>query len=285
MTHPVKGIDHVFLLVADLDASAAAYRRLGFTLSPRGTHSPEMGSANYTMIFGRDYVELLGMIADTPRNLRHRERIARDGEGLRAIACRIDDANAARSALAAIGIEAGPVGEFSRPLPLPDGSAGVAAFATTEFAPDEIPTGSVFMCQHKTRDMVWRPELQVHPNGATGIAGVVAAADDPERMAAGFARLFAAGEVSAVEGGFSVATGPASAAILCLSRTAAAARYDGAAVGATPATGFAALQIAVADPDRARAALAAGVTVHDGAGSFWVAPGDASGTIVEFVRA
>lgn len=284
MAHPVKGIDHVFLLVADLDASAAGYRRLGFTLSPRGTHSPDMGSANYTMVFERDYVELLGMIADTPRNLHHRERIARDGEGLRAIACRIDDARAARDALAAIGIEAAPVGEFSRPLPLPDGSTGVAAFATTEFAEAEIPTGFVFMCQHKTRDMVWRPELQAHPNGAKGLAGIVAAADDPERMAGGFARLFAAGEVRAVEGGYSVATGPASAAILCLSRTAAAARYSAPAVAATPATGFAALQVAVAHPDRARAAVReAGVTVHEKDGSFWVAPQDAGGSIIEFV--
>ena len=91
MAHPVLGIDHVFLLVNDLDASAARFRRLGFTLSPRGLHSAEKGTANYTLIFEHDYCELLGVVTETPDNRLQREILAEDGEGLRAIACRIDD--------------------------------------------------------------------------------------------------------------------------------------------------------------------------------------------------
>ena len=54
----------------------------------------------------------------------------------------------------------------------------------------------MFMCEHRTRDMVWRPELMEHPNGARGLAGIVAVRSDPEPAARAFARLFALGAVS-----------------------------------------------------------------------------------------
>lgn len=286
MTHPVKGVDHAFLLTDDLDAAADQWRRLGFTLSPRGTHSIEKGTANYTIIFQQDYFELLGVITPVPGNQHQRDAIANDGVGLRAIANRIDDAQAARRALTDLGIATEPVTEFSRPLPLPDGSTGTAAFATTPFARGEAPRGFVFMCQHKTRDMVWRPELQDHANGAQALAGIVAVTDAPEAEAQAFARLYAAGAVSPITGGFKVATGPDSAPILLLTPTAAAARWSPEAVAGTPAGGFAALRIAVADAAKARAVIeAAGLRARSGPGGFWIGPEDAAGTIVEFATA
>lgn len=289
MSHPVSGVDHVFLLVEDLDQSAAHYRKLGFTLSPRGLHSAEKGTANYTIIFEDDYVELLGIVTPTPGNQHQRDMLSDDGEGLRAIAFRIKDAHAAREALAGLGIQTEPVGEFSRPLPLPDGSEGIAAFAVTHFAKGEAPTGFAFMCQHKTRDMVWRPELKSHANGAVEIAAIVAVGEDSATMAEGFARLVAGGTVRAVEGGYEVATGNAadlhSAAIVVLSPEGATARYSADAVAATPRKGLAALRIRVADQAATRALLIAnGIAVHDGPeGAIWVAPAHAGGSIMEFV--
>jgi len=47
----VIGIDHAVVMVKDLDKAAENYKRLGFTVSPRGTHSAHMGSGNYTIMF------------------------------------------------------------------------------------------------------------------------------------------------------------------------------------------------------------------------------------------
>ena len=285
MSHPVKGIDHVFLLVKDLDASAETYRRLGFTISPRGTHSPEMGSANYTFVFEDDYAELLGVIADTPQSRQKTEMIERDGEGLRAIACRIDDAREAKAALGDLGIATGEVRDFSRPLPLPDGSTGTAAFAVCQFAPEEIPLGVVFMCQHKTPDMVWRPELKSHANSAVGIATVTLVTEAPEAKAEACARLYAAGAITTdPEGNLRVTTGERSGDILILTPQAAAARWSAEAVTATPATGFAALSLWVSDLARTRSALeASAVPFHAEAGRIWVEPAHGSGAIIEFL--
>ena len=76
----VIGLDHVVVSVRDLDAAAKAWRALGFTVSPRGTHSPHMGSANYTIMFGEDYMELLGVLTPTEHNAAMREWL--EGQGV-----------------------------------------------------------------------------------------------------------------------------------------------------------------------------------------------------------
>ena len=59
MTLPMPTLDHVVVNVHDrMDEAAALYARLGFTLTPRGTHS--LGSINHLAIFGTDYLELIG---------------------------------------------------------------------------------------------------------------------------------------------------------------------------------------------------------------------------------
>ena len=73
----ILGADHVVVTVRDLDASAAQWKKLGFTISPRGTHSPQMGSGNYTIMFGEDYLELLGVLHDTDQNKPTRDFLAK----------------------------------------------------------------------------------------------------------------------------------------------------------------------------------------------------------------
>ena len=75
MSHPVKGIDHCFILVNDLDQAAEQYAAMGFTLSPRGVHSRAKGSANYTIMFPEDYFEILGLIEPTALNAARRDAL------------------------------------------------------------------------------------------------------------------------------------------------------------------------------------------------------------------
>lgn len=282
MSHPVTGIDHCYLLVKDLDASLAAYEKLGFTISPRGYHSAHMGSANHTIMFPEDYFELLGMVSDTDSNKGRRELIAENGEGLYAVACRAGDVGEAEGKLAALGIETTGRRNFERPVPLPSGGEAPAAFSVLEFAEKEVPLGLAFMCQHHTPETVWLPELLKHANGAKGLAGLIARADDPKSTAEAFARLFAAGSREPVEGGFKVATG--SAPIVILSTEGLADRYRDFDLSATPRGAFAVLQIAVDDLGTVEKVLSGnGVHAHRTGEGLAVAPEAASGAIVEFV--
>ncbi|MFB9951912.1 VOC family protein [Rhizobium puerariae] len=285
MTHPVLGVDHIYLLVRDLGASAAFYCRLGFTLSPQGLHSPEKGTANHTIIFRHDYLELLGVVRETDGNRPQREKLAEQGEGVQAIANRTRSTDEAKTALAALGIATGEVSAFSRPLPLPDGTEGLASFRTLSFDPAGVPLGHFFLCQQQTPDMVWRPELQSHENGATGLGGIIGIVSDPQATAEIYARFYALGRVTPAEGGFRVDTGENSAPLLFLDRKSAADLFPWQNLHSTPEGGYAAVRITVGDVDTAKRVLTAGdvpffVTER---GSIVVGPEFTSGAIIEYV--
>lgn len=282
MSHPVIGIDHCYLLVDDLDASLAAYRKLGFTVSPRGLHSAHMGSANHTIMLQNDYFELLGMVAATDFNTGRRKLLAESGQGLHAVACRAGNVDEAEKELSALGIATTGRRDFERPVPLPAGGEAPAAFSVLEFESSEVPVGLAFMCQHHTPETVWLPELMTHANGATALGGLIAMADAPKAAAERLARLFAAGRVDPVEGGHAVNTG--TAPITVLNRDALAARYPDFNLNATARGAYAALQVTVDDLATPEKTLASnGVKAHRTATGLAVAPEDASGAIVEFM--
>ncbi|MCB1972853.1 MAG: hypothetical protein KDG54_20875, partial [Geminicoccaceae bacterium] len=92
------------------------------------------------------------------------------------------------------------------------------------------------------------------------------------------------GRVDPIDGGARVATGSIPLDLLRLE--ALASRYPAFDVGATAQGGWAAMQIAVRDTTATRTTLQnAGIAVVETLEGIAVAPAEASGTIVEFVRA
>ena len=187
MPHGIDGIDHLLIAVRDLEKAREAYARLGFTLTPRGRHT-ELKSANHTIMFPGDYVELLAIEEPNPATAAWSEFL-KTREGLAAAALKTGDARDAQRQLAGAGLSGGEAVDFGRPVDLPEGKRD-ARFTITQVAAEATPGGRMFLCQHHTRDMVWRPEHLTHENGATGLAALIVAADDPEAVAGPYARLF-----------------------------------------------------------------------------------------------
>ena len=185
----VGGVDHVVVTVRDLDKAAAEWAALGFTLSPRGLHSAHIGTANLTIMLGDDYIELLGVVTPTEQNARTRAFLE-NGEGIERTAFTALDAVKGAADLTAEGMTPlGPV-DFSRPVPLADGSVGEARFTVFRWPIDQNPGGMrIFACQHHTRDTVWLPELQNHKNGATRLKRIEIVSKDPKSSAEHMARL------------------------------------------------------------------------------------------------
>src|SRR5688572_14669920 len=101
MRNGLAGLDHVIIGVRDLERARMGWTRLGFTLTPRGRHLGQ-GTANYCIMFGRDYLELLGVVEPD----QHADRLAgflAQREGAMAVAFApagpIEDAAAALTAL------------------------------------------------------------------------------------------------------------------------------------------------------------------------------------------
>ncbi len=242
---PVPTLDHVVVNVGDrLDEGFATYRRLGFTLTPRGFHT--LGSMNHLAIFGTEYLELIA----TPTG-SGRAEILQAPPGLNGLVFGTDDLAAVYRALSASGVAADPPNEFSRPVALADGTRD-AVFRTVRLRPGTTEAGRLYFCHHLTRDLVWRDEWRHHANGVIGVARAVIAARDPAALARLFARMFGA---DAVRG---------ASLMLGLSRfdvvtpdTLAAELGDLADAGGRT-TFMAALTLRTTSLDRAAAALAAG---------------------------
>ncbi len=185
MQTAIRGIDHVVVLVRDLDQAQAAFTRLGFAPTPRGFHS--IGTQNHCLMFGDDYLELLTVVTPHPVTGWFSAFLAR-GDGAAGIAFASDDADAAHAGFVHAGIAADAPVNFSRPVDLPQGRID-ARFRVVQLPPGETPGCRTFVCQHFTPQAVWRPEYQRHPNGATGIRRMVIGTPDPAATAASYARV------------------------------------------------------------------------------------------------
>lgn len=275
----VIGLDHVVVAVRDLDAAARTWGGLGFTISPRGLHSAHLGSGNYTIMFGPDYVELLGIVTPTEYNAGTRTFLDQR-EGLERSAFTAVDATKGVAELKSKGIAAtGPI-DFSRPVDLPNGGKSEARFSTMYWPQDENPAGMrIFACQHLTRDAVWIPELQVHKNMARRIDRVEIVSVDPKATAAHMARLIDQPVVAAVDG-FRVASGSARGAFEFVTDAALRARYPGLDIGMLPVEGAVSLCLRVED-DVAALAAAGPLAKRVAPGRVAIPPSAATGVLIE----
>jgi len=198
---PVPTLDHVVVNARDrIDDAADTYRRLGFTLTPRGYHT--LGSMNHLAMFGTDYLEL---IAARPGDVG-RPEIMDSPLGLDGLVFGTQDAAATFEALRRQDVAIEPPQQFSRPVDIGAGQRD-AAFRTTRLTRGSVPAGRLYFCEHLTRDLVWRDEWRHHANGAVGVARAVIAAQDPDTLGRLFARMFGAATVRGTDEGCSLILG------------------------------------------------------------------------------
>jgi Glyoxalase-like domain len=190
MKRAVKGLDHVVVMVAGIDAAQKAYEKLGFQVQPRGYHA-KLGTANHLMTFERDYFEILGIVEPSPFNAERREWL-KSGGGLANVALATDGADVAYAAFAQAGLEPDQPLDFDRAVEVA-GRTEHAKFRTVRIPKTHMPVVGFFVCEHLTPQFVYRPEWAKHPNGASGIRGVIVIAEQPAHWIAELERYFGAG--------------------------------------------------------------------------------------------
>ena len=279
----VIGIDHAVVMVKDLDQAAENYKRLGFTVSPRGTHSAHMGSGNYTIMFDPDYMELLGVLTPTEHNAPARAFLEKSGEGIERIAfTAVDSAEGAEEIRARGYPPVGPT-DFERPVTMPNGTVSAAKFRTFQWPTAEAPGGvRIFACQHKTRETVWIPELMKHANGAKRLKQVVIVSPEPAKEAAHMSEMIDREARNEPDGAIAVPSGGDRADFVFLTKEQLGKRYPGVSLAGLPERGGAGLVIAA---DLASAEKALGATGVHSAGGVIVPPAAGNGTLLAFVKA
>jgi hypothetical protein len=280
----IVGIDHAVVVTGNLDKAAGNWKRLGFSVSPRGTHSAKMGSGNYTIMLDPDYIELLGVLTETEHNAPTRSFLARRGEGIERIAFTALDSAAGAEEIRARGYAAlGPT-DFERPVTMPDGTQSAAKFRIFQWPIEEAPAGiRIFACQHKTRETVWIRQLQQHANAAKRLKRVLVVSPEPAKDAAHLARMIDRDAGTEPDGAVAVPSGSDRADFIFLTRDQLGRRYPGVSLAGLPERGGAGLVLATGDLGATEKAVGkAGVRIG---GSVLVAPADANGVLLAFVAA
>lgn len=287
----IVGIDHSVLYTTDIDATSATYEALGFTLSPLSMHMgadrpggerKPMGAGNRCALFGRNYLELLGLFGDgsvDPWGVR--PLIARY-EGLHGYSFGCADSAVTERRLRAAGLSASGVLPLQRDVDTPDGMR-TARFEAVHLDRARTPEGLIHTARHLTPELIHQPRYLRHANGARYLRGVLLVVDDHE-VAATVARYAAILNVAAVP------EGPLRVLELPLGRVeiAPVSAFPGILPGEqVPALPYMAGQsVAVADVRAARDLVdRAGFTTKELPGGFFVGAAQARGAALGFVAA
>jgi hypothetical protein len=282
-------IDHSIFVTANLDAAAARYEAMGFTLSPLSRHSGSsspggpvkpLASANRCAYFGRNYLELLGLDPAQEAQWKGRPNVRRY-EALHGVVLGCGDAESVLRRLNGAGIASGGVLSLGREVETPAGARN-ARFLV--IAPETKLETMPRIGQHLTPEYIHQPRYLSHANGASALVAVllVVADDAVEDYTAIYA---------ATMGVEPEAEGPRRVlrlqlgAIEIVPASAFADLLPGESVPMLPF--WAAHAVAVADLGAARSVLEAnGIPTEPLAAGFFVRAADAYGeTSVIFVEA
>lgn len=204
MNKPIIGLDHVIIGVKDLDGARADWMRLGFVTAPRGDHAGK-ATSNYCIMFPDTYLELLGILRPEMEDAnRLGAALETRGEGLQRLALGTSDADAARADLDAAGLHPDGPFDLARPSEEPK---GIVRFRNLVLPATDTAGLGMFLCGHKTPELMRTPAWVKHPNGAKAFAGITAVVDDPAATAAAFEKVFGAGSASEASYGRCVETG------------------------------------------------------------------------------
>jgi len=177
----IRGLDHVVLVVPDLDTAVAEHRRRGFTVTPGGEHA---GGLTHNALVGfqdGSYLELIAFHDLAAARGKHSwAPVAERGGGWADFALRSNDV--AEDAVALADLVARPPEEGGRTRP--DGVQLVWRVARLE---KPLP----FLIEDVTARELRVPQGDAanHANGTTGVARLVLGGTDPVRVAGRYARL------------------------------------------------------------------------------------------------
>jgi len=186
----LKGIDHIVIVVPDLEAAIASYGELGFTVVRGGKHN--IGTHNALVAFGDgSYLELIAFLAPVAGHPWY-DAMSKSG-GLVDLCAQSDDLAGAVAAYRRAGISITDPNAMTRDRPDGYRLKWVLAIPNAPF------NGSLpFLIKDETPRDERVPRERSHRNGVTGLAELVVAVPDASKVA-GWYRVILGSNGEAIE--------------------------------------------------------------------------------------
>lgn len=203
MSVSIDGIDHAIVGVRDLEQARETYARLGFTLSPRGRHIGR-GTANYCIMFERDYLELRGIV-DSDQFVAGLDKFLEGGEGAAGLVFSTQNAEDCRQVLLQAGIWIAEPMSLSRVIELQDEEVTLD-FKLLHMPEEHAPALHMVISQHLTLALLRRPDWLSHANGASAISAATVVVEELTGLVESYTKLFGEDYVSEEKGAVTVTT-------------------------------------------------------------------------------
>ncbi|MFN4292606.1 MAG: VOC family protein [Thermoflexales bacterium] len=186
-------LDHIVILVEDLDAAQGQWRDAGFNVTPGGAHADGLTHNALICFADGSYIELLAFRAQAVA--AHRWDRFRAFPGPIDYAIAVNDLPAFAQQINARGLNYTEAIEGGRQRP-----DGVTIRWRTSWPPQHAE-GLPFLIEDLTpRELrVPQGERRNHPNNAVGIAALTVAVADPDRAARDLATLLGSAAINADE--------------------------------------------------------------------------------------
>ncbi len=285
-----RGLDHLVLVVNDLDAAEASFAAMGFSMTARAYHP--FGTMNNLAIMDGNFIELVG-IADPSKIPAHndttysfaarcRDYLDQSGDGVAMVVLDSSDGRADHRQFVDAGFDTFEPVDFSRGARQPGGSEETVSFTICFLMHPSLPNAPHFVCQQHAPQYFWHEEFQTHRNTARRIEDVTIWSDDPDGLAEFYREVFGEDAVTAADGGFNISM--ARGRLRARSRESAELEYGLKLAANSPQV--IAFTVAVGDLDAVRACLATEVNALDDRGDrLRLSAAEGFGAVIDFVQA
>lgn len=185
-------LDHVGIVVSDLDRTATRFREWGFRLTRKAEHTRRVnrgafvsaGSSQHSIMLNEGYLELVSVTDPTAGHPLAGAGL--EAEGAVIIALGSPDAEATFHRLRRLGVAVNPPVRWQRFVDEP-ALRGLATFAFFTLPAEATPEGLVIVVEHLTPELIRPPDACQHANGATRLLGLVFWSDRPNETAERYA--------------------------------------------------------------------------------------------------
>jgi len=206
-------LDHLGLVGSSIGPLRQTWLDRGFcvtepealmALDPCTGQRVSLGQQSCHIIFERGYLELTAVDTVTPEHHLYPWIGGPQTHGdatLAIIAIGADDIDGVHARLAEAGLPVGTLAQASRPIHYGT-RRGDALFRWFMLSAASTPESLVCFVRNERPELIFQPEVQQHPNGARTLESVILCSNEPEVMAAWYARYADSAVVKAALGLF-----------------------------------------------------------------------------------